>query len=107
VVRVTRAVAEIAAALRELAYRLEDLDDGSALPPLFVHVGVQVPAATVTSEAARMALVDRVAGALGLDAALTAGGQYSASSPLADLSVYTAAPVAAASAVVAAAEVSA
>jgi len=103
----TRAVAEIAASLRELAYRLEDLDDGAALPPLFVHVGVQVPTDVVPSEAARMALVDRVAGALGLDAALTARGQYLAGSPLADLSVYAAAPVAAAAAVVAAAEVTA
>lgn len=101
----TRPVAEIAAALRELAYRLEDLDDGAALPPLYVHVGVQIPSAVVPSEAARMALVDRIAGALGVEASLSASGQYGTPDPA--LHVYASAPVAAAAAVVAAAEVTA
>ena len=101
----TRPVAEIAAALRELAYRLEDLNDGAALPPLYVHVGVQVPTGVVPSEAARMALVDRLAGALGLEPRLSESGQYGTPDPA--LSVYASAPVAAAAAVVAAAEVSA
>ena len=102
----TRPVAEIAASLRELAYRLEDLDEGAALPSLYVHVGVQIPTAVVPSEAARMALVDRIAGALGLEAHLTPGQYATAVSPD-GLHVYASAPVAAAAAVVAAAEVGA
>ena len=68
-----RPVAESVAELRRLAYVLEDLDDGAALPPLFVHVGVQVTEHDVPSEGARMALVDRIAGALGLEPVVSAG----------------------------------
>jgi hypothetical protein len=101
---VTRPVAEIAAALRELAYRLEDLDDGAALPPLAVTVDVQVTEATVPSEAARMALVDRISGALGLEPVLRAtqnSSHYTAHGS--GVIVYTPAPLITAEAVVAAA----
>lgn len=95
-----RPVAESVAELRRLAYVLEDLDDGAALPPLFVHVGVQVTESDVPSEGARMALVDRIAGALGLEAVVSAGtsAHYTASGDA--LTVYTPAPLACAEAIV-------
>lgn len=95
-----RPVAESVAELRRLAYVLEDLDDGAALPPLFVHVGVQVTEADVPLEGARMALVDRIAGALGLEptAPPRPSPLYTASGDA--LTVYTPAPLACAEAIV-------
>ena len=95
-----RPVAESVAELRRLAYVLEDLDDGAALPPLFVHVGVQVTESDVPSEGARMALVDRIAGALGLEPVVSVGSSahYTASGDA--LTVYTPTPLACAEAIV-------
>jgi len=98
-----RPVAESVAELRRLAYVLEDLDDGAALPPLFVHVGVQVTESDVPSEGARMALVDRIAGALGLEQPLISTGMsshYTASIPGGEITVYTTAPLTCAEAIV-------
>ena len=92
----SRPADEVAAELRRVAFKLEELDDGAALPPLLGIVNIQVTSHAVPSEDVRMSVVDRVAGALGMVASLSAPqfAQYRATSAAAV--VYTSAPLASA-----------